>query len=71
MEVIQKNAREELRVHVGTYRGHRLLNARIWVIGKEGKFVPTTKGLAVQVDLVPDLLCAIQTVMSEESGDDD
>ena len=59
---IQKNSSEVLRVELTEFKGYQLLSMRIWTKELPGKQEarPTRKGLAVQVDLIPELLTAIE-----------
>ncbi len=55
-----KNKRELLKVHVATYRGHRLASVRVWAPGAgDGDMVPTKKGVTFNVALLPDLIEAL------------
>jgi len=40
---IRKNAREELRVSVGDFRGHSLAHLRVYVPSNDGEYIATTK----------------------------
>ena len=50
-----KNRREEIRVELSTYRGVGLINVRVWYKGEDGTFLPSKKGLALRLDLLPQL----------------
>ncbi len=59
---ITKNAIEELRVGLSEYRGHHLINCRIWAnydSPLEEKR-PTKKGFALAVAKLPELIAALQ-----------
>ena len=58
--VSNKNSAETVRCGLSTFRGHRLADIRVWVEREHGQFVPTRKGIALSVDLLPDLAEAIQ-----------
>ncbi len=59
---IQKNSSEVLRVELTEFKGYQLLSMRVWTKELPGKQEarPTRKGLAVQVDLIPELLTALE-----------
>lgn len=59
---IQKNSSEVLRVELTEFKGYQLLSMRIWTKELPGKQEarPTRKGIAVQVDLIPELLTALE-----------
>ena len=47
---IHKNAREEIRVSLGEFNGHQLLNLRVWFEAEDGSMRPGKSGLAFRVD---------------------
>lgn len=60
---IGKNAQEEIRVQLTEFKGHDLLDVRVWTKPgsseetAEGK--PTKKGLTVKPDIIPELIEAL------------
>lgn len=60
--VIQKNSREDLRITVEQYRGHELLNLRVWYEADDGSMRPGKQGLAVRLALLPELRDALDKV---------
>lgn len=56
---IPKNRSEELRVTVDLFKGHQLLNLRVWFTGDDGAMRPGKQGVAVRLDLAADLASAI------------
>ncbi len=65
---IPKNSREVVHVSVDHYRGHDLLNLRVWYESDDGTMRPGRQGLALRLALVPELLEALQTVVAESQG---
>jgi hypothetical protein len=59
---LRKNAREEVRVSVDEFKGMQLLNIRVWFAGEDGEMRPGKQGVAVRVELAPDLAQAIREV---------
>jgi hypothetical protein len=59
---LRKNSREELRVSVDEFRGHRLLNLRVWYESDDGTLRPGKQGLAVRLEMAGDLARAIREV---------
>ncbi len=59
---IEKNAVEELRVALSEYRGHDLVNLRIWAnydsAGSEKR--PTKKGFALRIEFLPELIAVLK-----------
>ena len=58
---IPKNTREEIRVQIGEFNGHQLLNIRVWADSREAGAgrVPTKAGVACKVALLPELIAAL------------
>lgn len=57
---IRKNAREELRVTLENFKGHDILSLRVWFDAGEGEMRPGKQGLALRVELMPDLMEALR-----------
>lgn len=59
--VLPKNRREALRIALDHYRGTNLVDLRVVVELSEasGLATPTRKGLAVRVEMLPDLIAAL------------
>ena len=53
---LPKNTREAVRIELTEYKGFRLLGIRVWT--SEGR--PTAKGLTVKVEMLPELVKALQ-----------
>ena len=65
---IDKNTREKLRVSVGAYRGHQLCHIRVWCPNKTGiELIPTKAGISIRQAILPDLIAALQKVVSAEA----
>ena len=61
-----KNASEEVRVQLREFRGHQLLDMRVYFRPDDGSEPrPTRKGLSVSINLMPKLLEAVQAAMAE------
>lgn len=58
--IIRKNSREELRVTVEDFRGHRLVNFRVWFRADDGTMRPGRQGVALRVELLSELLSALR-----------
>lgn len=57
---LRKNQREVLRVERQEFKGHDLLNFRVFYDDGTGEMRPGKQGLAIRVEMVPDLIEAIQ-----------
>jgi hypothetical protein len=62
MVTIPKNSREEVLVSVDEFKGLQLLNIRVWFVGDDGQMRPGKQGVAVRLEMVPDLSRAIREV---------
>lgn len=64
---IEKNAVEEVRVALSEYRGHDLVNLRIWAnydsAGSEKR--PTKKGFALRIERLPELIAVLKKAEAE------
>ena len=60
--MIRKNALEEIRVELGEFNGHDLVNVRVWAEPRNGgtERIPTKAGIACIVKLLPELIEALQ-----------
>ena len=64
----EKNALEEVRVSLTEYRGHQLIDLRVYYLSADGEPRPTKKGLALSVGLYPELkesLAKLEQVLKE------
>lgn len=52
-------------VDLSTYQGHNLINVRKHAMNREGKLVPTAKGVAIKVTRLPDLAKAINKALAK------
>lgn len=53
---IPKNNREDIKVTLSNFKGHDLVGARIWFKAKDGEDRPTSKGITVNVRVLPELI---------------
>lgn len=56
---IRKNAREEIRITLDDFKGHQLVNLRVWFDAGNGEFRPGKQGVAFRLDLLPEVLKAL------------
>lgn len=68
VKVIPKNRVQEIRVELKEFKGHHIIDIRIWnsVPGSDEKR-PTTKGVALNVELLPHLREAVDLLEKELS----
>jgi Transcriptional Coactivator p15 (PC4) len=55
----EKNATEVVRVSLTEYRGHKLVDVRVYYSDDEGQYRPTKKGVSLSVDVYPDFRRAL------------
>ena len=70
---LQKNSSETIKVQLQTWKNEPYVDIRIWVAGEDGTpgVQPTRKGLTINVELLPDLLAALQRVSEIIEGSHD
>lgn len=71
IDTFSKNSVEEVRTALTEYKGHRLLDIRVWYEDASGERKPTKKGITIGVDLLPDLVKSIrktQEAVKRETG---
>jgi hypothetical protein len=68
---IPKNNREMIRVSPTIYEGHELVDIRVYARNREtGEFVATKKGIALNVDTVPELIDLLIWALGQPCGKD-
>jgi hypothetical protein len=60
---IRKNAAEEIRLTVETFRGHEIINIRVWYRDAAGKYRPGKQGLAFRLEQLGEVLDALRKAM--------
>jgi hypothetical protein len=60
--VLRKNTAEEIRIELSEFRGHDLINIRVWTDPRDGgaERIPTKAGIACRVALLPEIIDALQ-----------
>lgn len=56
---IRKNAAEEIRFTVETFKGHEIVNVRVWYRNDLGEYRPGKQGLAFRLELLGEVLDAL------------
>lgn len=56
---IRKNAAEEIRFTVETFKGHEIVNVRVWYRDDLGEYRPGKQGLAFRLELLGEVLDAL------------
>lgn len=64
---VRKNARETIRITAAEYLGHTFTDLRVWV-QSEGVWTPTRKGVGIKLDLLPAVIEALQTALTDDPG---
>lgn len=70
MQVIPKNTREEIRISREPFKGHDLMNIRVWAINSDGDMIPTKKGISINIAIVAHLIEAMVNEAREGFSDD-
>lgn len=55
-----KNSREEVKISLDQFNGHDLVNIRVFYRTESGDTRPGKQGLAIKVELLPDLMAALE-----------
>lgn len=58
-----KNAREEVRATLSTFRGHRIADVRVYIADEVGDAIPTRKGLSIRIEELPALRDAVDALL--------
>lgn len=61
---IRKNVREEIRITREEFKGHDILNIRVFYRNEE-EWRPGKQGLAIRMELLPEFLGALHQVSEE------
>lgn len=64
---IKKNAREQIRVALAEYKGHRYVDLRIVVPDPDGGDRPTKSGLTLKLSAIPELAELLNRAQAEAS----
>jgi hypothetical protein len=57
----EKNDREMLKVQIQTFRGQEYVDVRAWIKDEaSGEYRATPKGLTIHVELLPELIAALE-----------
>ena len=56
---IPKNSREEYRVSRDEFRGHDLINIRVYYITEDGEMRPGKQGVSFRAELLPEFMGAL------------
>jgi hypothetical protein len=67
--VIKKNSMEELRVELTEFNGHRLVAFRVFSDWKGDGMRATRKGITVSIDLLQEVIEALQEAQGALSDD--
>ena len=59
MRIIQKNAREEIRIERTDFKGHDLINVRVFYDDGSGDKRPSKQGIALRTELLPEIVDAL------------
>lgn len=63
---IRKNKAETVVVRLVEFHGHQCCDLRAFVESEDSQsFIPTKKGLAFNVNLIPDIIAGLQEVNAE------
>ena len=58
----RKNATEVVQARLSVFHGHQLADVRVYFETDDGTLRPTKKGLAIGLDLLPELRAAVEAL---------
>lgn len=67
MADIAKNSREVIRVTRGEFKGHDMVNLRVFYDAGDGEMKPGKQGVAFRAALLPDMLEALSALVGGEA----
>jgi len=59
---LQKNTLDVIRIQKTKYKGHDLVDIRVYVEDKHGEKIPTRKGITFKVDLLDEVISALEEI---------
>ena len=59
IDSFRKNARERVQVGLGQFQGHDLADLRVFYEAADGEYLPSKKGLTLQVGQLDELAVAV------------
>ena len=62
MRELQKNTLDVIRIQKTKYKGHDLVDVRVYVEDKNGEKIPTRKGITFKVDLLDEVISALEEI---------
>ena len=62
VHIFPKNSVEEVRAYLSEYKRRQYLNLRVFYRADDGTLRPTTKGLTLSVDLIAELVQAVEAL---------
>lgn len=66
--IIRKNGREEIRVTRADFKGHDMVNVRVFYDAGEGEMRPGKQGVAFNAALLPEVLNALVSLQKEDAA---
>ena len=65
LAILQKNAREELRIGLREFESHNLFEMRVYIDSETGEMILTKKDFSVKVKMRPELVQVLQMALAE------
>lgn len=62
---IKKNALDIIRIQRTKYKGHDLIDIRVYVEDRNGEKIPTKKGITFKVELLDEIIEALKEIKGE------
>jgi hypothetical protein len=62
---VEKNIKERVKVSIETYREHKFVDCRVYFEAKEGKWLPTKKGIALNDETIDEVIELLKKAAKE------
>ncbi len=59
---IKKNSGEIIRIDISEFKGKELINIRVWYLHASGEYMPTQKGVAIDIGKYEELKTSIEKI---------
>ncbi len=63
----EKNRTEKIKVSLSEFKGKKLVDIRIWYLNDDNEYAPSKKGVAISLELLPQLIEALQQTADKSS----
>lgn len=62
---IKKNKTEKIIISIDEFKGREYANVRVFFKNDDGEFCPTKKGIALNMDIIPEVVDGLMTILED------